>query len=68
MIYTTAKTKSLFLLEIDKFGDSFTTDATVNTIREVIIIETIFARYVLPSHFVCITTIGVSASRERITR
>jgi DNA ligase-4 len=35
MMFTTSETKRKFLMEIDKFGDSYTKDATVKSLREV---------------------------------
>jgi hypothetical protein len=34
MIYTTPETKALFLLEIDRYGDNYTTNATIKSLQE----------------------------------
>lgn len=35
MIYTTPETKTLFLLEIDKYGDSYGTDTSTKNLQQV---------------------------------
>jgi hypothetical protein len=38
MIYAKEETRRLFLLEVDKYGDSYTKNATLSSLKEAILL------------------------------